>query len=124
AIVGEAIVKHAGVDKISFTGSTEVGKHLMKLSADTLKKLTLELGGKSPNIVFADADLEAAVRGASTGIFYGKGEVCAAGSRLLVVGSIFDDFVDRLSVCSRMLSLAVPFDPYTSPCVPVRANHE
>ena len=113
AIVGEAIVKHAGVDKISFTGSTEVGKHLMKLSADTLKKLTLELGGKSPNIVFADADLEAAVRGASTGIFYGKGEVCAAGSRLLVEGSIYDDFVARLADRARKLAPADPLDPKT-----------
>ena len=113
AIVGEAIVKHPGVDKISFTGSTEVGKHLMKLSADTLKKLTLELGGKSPNIVFADADLEAAVRGASTGIFYGKGEVCAAGSRLLVEGSIYDDFVARLADRARKLAPADPLDPKT-----------
>ena len=113
AIVGEAIVKHPGVDKISFTGSTEVGKHLMKLSADTLKKLTLELGGKSPNIVFADADLEAAVRGVSTGIFYGKGEVCAAGSRLLVEGSIYDDFVARLADRARKLAPADPLDPKT-----------
>ena len=113
AIVGEAIVKHPGVDKISFTGSTEVGKHLMKLSADTLKKLTLELGGKSPNIVFGDADLEAAVRGASTGIFYGKGEVCAAGSRLLVEGSIYDDFVARLADRARKLAPADPLDPKT-----------
>ena len=113
AIVGEAIVKHPGVDKISFTGSTEVGRHLMKLSADTLKKLTLELGGKSPNIVFADADLEAAVRGASTGIFYGKGEVCAAGSRLLVEGSIYDDFVARLADRARKLAPADPLDPKT-----------
>ena len=113
AIVGEAIVKHPGVDKISFTGSTEVGKHLMKLSADTLKKLTLELGGKSPNIVFADADLEAAVRGASTGIFYCKGEVCAAGSRLLVEGSIYDDFVARLADRARKLAPADPLDPKT-----------
>ncbi len=84
SIAGEALVKHPGVDKISFTGSTEVGQHLMRTAADTVKKLTLELGGKSPNIVFADADLDAALRGATTGIFYGKGEVCAAGSRLLV----------------------------------------
>src|SRR5262249_38923278 len=74
AVVGEALVKHPGVDKITFTGSTEVGKHLMRVAADRVKKLTLELGGKSPNLVFADADLEAALRGASTGIFYGKGE--------------------------------------------------
>src|SRR5439155_9060765 len=67
SVVGEAMVRHPGIDKISFTGSTEVGKRIMKTAADTMKKLTLELGGKSPNIVFADADLDAAVRGATTG---------------------------------------------------------
>ena len=81
---GQALVRHPGVDKIAFTGSTEVGQAIMRAAAGTMKRVTLELGGKSPNIVFADADLEAAVRGAATGIFYSKGEVCAAGSRLLV----------------------------------------
>jgi acyl-CoA reductase-like NAD-dependent aldehyde dehydrogenase len=99
------------VSKISFTGSTEVGKHLMRTSADTLKKLTLELGGKSPNIVFADADLEAAVRGASAGIFYGKGEVCAAGARLLVQSSIADDFVAALAARAKKLVPSDPMDP-------------
>ena len=77
-IAGEALVKHPLVDKLSFTGSTEVGQHLMRTAADTLKKITLELGGKSPNIVFADADLDAALKGATLGIFYGKGEVWRA----------------------------------------------
>ncbi len=113
AIAGEALVKHPLVDKISFTGSTEVGKHLMRSAADTMKKLTLELGGKSPNIVFADADLEAAVRGASTGIFYGKGEVCAAGSRLLVEKSIHDEFVAKLAERAKKLAPADPMDPKT-----------
>ena len=83
--VGQAIVEHPGIDKIAFTGDTSdrQGRSCAR-AADTLKKITLELGGKSPNIVFADADLDAALRGATTGIFYGKGEVCAAGSRLLV----------------------------------------
>src|SRR5213596_2267612 len=84
SVVGNAIVDHPGVDAITFTGSTEVGKQLMARAAKTLKKVSLELGGKSPNIVFADADLESAARGALNAIFYGKGEVCAAGSRLLV----------------------------------------
>ncbi|MFQ5947100.1 MAG: aldehyde dehydrogenase family protein, partial [Anaerolineae bacterium] len=79
--VGMALVRHPGVDKIAFTGSTEVGKQIMREAAGTLKRVSLELGGKSPNIVFADADMESAVRGAMTGIFYNKGEVCAAGSR-------------------------------------------
>jgi len=113
SIAGEAVVRHPLVAKISFTGSTEVGKHLMRTSADTLKKLTLELGGKSPNIVFADADLEAAVRGASTGIFYGKGEVCAAGARLLVQSSIADEFVAALAARAKKLVPADPMDPRT-----------
>jgi acyl-CoA reductase-like NAD-dependent aldehyde dehydrogenase len=111
--VGEALVTHPGIDKISFTGSTEIGKRIMRQAADTVKKLTLELGGKSPNIVFADADLDAAVRGASTGIFYGKGEVCAAGSRLLVERSIADAFVQKLAERAKKLQPADPLDPKT-----------
>ena len=113
AIAGEALVKHPLVDKVSFTGSTEVGKHLMRTAADTVKKLTLELGGKSPNIVFADADLDAAVRGATTGIFYGKGEVCAAGSRLLVEKSVHDEFVAKLAERAKKIQPADPLDPKT-----------
>ena len=113
SVVGEALVKHAGVDKITFTGSTEVGRHIMRLCAESAKKLTLELGGKSPNIVFADADLEAAVRGASTGIFYGKGEVCAAGSRLLVESSVHDELVGRLAERAKKLVPSDPLDPKT-----------
>lgn len=93
---GEALVRHGGVDKISFTGSTAVGRRIMELSAGNLKRLTLELGGKSPNVVFADADIEAAVRGAVNAIFYNKGEVCSAGSRLLVERSIKDEFLEKV----------------------------
>src|SRR5262245_52409757 len=96
AKVGQALVEHPGIDKIAFTGDTSTGKAIMRSAADTLKKITLELGGKSPNIVLADADLEAALRGATIGIFYGKGEVCAAGSRLLVDRTIQEAFVDKL----------------------------
>src|SRR5215208_2493686 len=96
ARVGRAIVRHPGIDKVAFTGDTATGREIMQAGADTLKRLTLELGGKSPNIVFPDADVDAAVRGATTGIFYGKGEVCAAGSRLLVDRSIRDEFIDKL----------------------------
>ena len=100
---GTALVKHLGVDKISFTGSTEIGKQIMRDAADTVKRVTLELGGKSPNIVFADADLKAAVKGAQNGIFYGKGEVCAAGSRLLVEASVHDEVVEQLvERCKRL----------------------
>ena len=81
---GQALVKHPGIDKVAFTGSTSVGKEIMRASADTLKRVTLELGGKSPNIVFSDSSMDAAIKGAVNGIFYGKGEVCCAGSRLFV----------------------------------------
>jgi acyl-CoA reductase-like NAD-dependent aldehyde dehydrogenase len=112
-VAGEAMVAHPGVDKITFTGSTEVGRHIMKKCADGMKKVTLELGGKSPNIVFADADLDAAVRGATNGIFYGKGEVCAAGFRLLVEASIHDAFVAKLAERSAKIQPGDPLDPKT-----------
>jgi acyl-CoA reductase-like NAD-dependent aldehyde dehydrogenase len=112
-IAGEALVKHPGVAKLSFTGSTEVGTHLMRTAADSLKKLTLELGGKSPNIVFADADLDAALKGATMGIFYGKGEVCGAGSRLFVEKSIYDDFVAKVAERAKKMVPADPLDPKT-----------
>ncbi len=110
-IAGEAMVQHPGIDKISFTGSTEVGQHIMRTAADTVKKVTLELGGKSPNIVFADADLDAALKGATLGIFYGKGEVCAAGSRLLVEKSIYDEFVVKLAERAKKMQPGDPLDP-------------
>ena len=113
SVTGAALVRHPGVDKITFTGSTEVGKQIMRECAETVKKVTLELGGKSPNIVFADADLEAAARGAHNGIFYGKGEVCAAGSRLLVERSIHDEFVTKLAERAKKLVPADPLDPKT-----------
>jgi acyl-CoA reductase-like NAD-dependent aldehyde dehydrogenase len=113
AVVGMGLVKHPGVDKVAFTGSTVVGKEVMRNAADTVKRITLELGGKSPNIVFADADLEAAVRGASTGIFYGKGEVCAAGSRLFVEKKIHDEFMSKLVDRTQKLKPGDPLDPKT-----------
>ncbi len=110
---GAALVRHPDVDKISFTGSTEVGRQIMRMAADTNKRLTLELGGKSPNIIFADADLKAAVRGAQTGIFYGKGEVCAAGSRLLVEKSVHDQVVEQLAASAKKLTVGDPLDKNT-----------
>ena len=110
---GAALVRHPDVDKISFTGSTEVGRQIMKLAADTNKRVTLELGGKSPNIIFADADLKAAVRGAQTGIFYGKGEVCAAGSRLLVERTVHDQVVAQLADGAKKLTPGDPLDKNT-----------
>ncbi len=110
---GRELVKHPGVDKVAFTGSTMVGKEIMRSASDTLKRVTLELGGKSPNIVFADSDLESAVKGATTGIFYGKGEVCAAGSRLFVEKKVHDDFISKLVERARKLKPGDPLDPKT-----------
>jgi aldehyde dehydrogenase (NAD+) len=111
--LGQAIVEHRGIDKIAFTGDTNTGKGIMRGAADTLKKITLELGGKSPNIVFPDADLEAAIRGATIGIFYGKGEVCAAGSRLLVDRSIKVEFIEKLVSRVKKMVPGDPMDPRT-----------
>ncbi len=113
ATVGQAIVEHPGIDKVAFTGDTSTGRGIMRSAADTLKHLTLELGGKSPNIVFPDADLDAAVRGATVGIFYGKGEVCAAGSRLLVDKSIKDQFIAKVAERTRKMAPGDPLDPKT-----------
>jgi aldehyde dehydrogenase (NAD+) len=113
AAVGQALVEHPGIDKIAFTGGTATGKAIMRAAADTLKKITLELGGKSPNIVLADADLDAALRGATTGIFYGKGEVCAAGSRLLVDRSIKSEFMEKLAARAKKMVAGDPLDPMT-----------
>jgi acyl-CoA reductase-like NAD-dependent aldehyde dehydrogenase len=111
--VGRAIVRHPGIDKIAFTGSTSVGQEIMRSAADTMKRLTLELGGKSPNIVFADADIDSAVKGAITGIFYGKGEVCNAGSRLFLESKIQDEFLEKLVARAKKMQPADPLDPKT-----------
>ncbi|HZT75302.1 MAG TPA: aldehyde dehydrogenase family protein, partial [Vicinamibacterales bacterium] len=111
--VGQMLVEHPGIDKIAFTGDTSTGKQIMSGSSATLKKITLELGGKSPNIVFPDADLDAAIRGATTGIFYGKGEVCAAGSRLLVDKSIKGEFLDKVAARAKKMTPGDPLDPKT-----------
>jgi acyl-CoA reductase-like NAD-dependent aldehyde dehydrogenase len=113
AVTGAALVRHPGVDKVAFTGSTETGKWIMREAAATLKRVTLELGGKSPNIVLADADLEAAVRGAYIGIFYNQGEVCAAGSRLIVDATIHDALLERLVERTKKLQPGDPLDPNT-----------
>jgi aldehyde dehydrogenase (NAD+) len=111
--VGQMLVEHPGIDKIAFTGDTATGKGIMRGAAETLKKITLELGGKSANIVLPDADLDAAIRGATTGIFYGKGEVCAAGSRLLVDKSIKSEFIDKVAARAKKMAPGDPLDPKT-----------
>jgi betaine-aldehyde dehydrogenase len=102
---GAAIVEHPNVDKIAFTGSVEVGKIIMRAAAATVKKISLELGGKSPNIFFADADFEAAVEGALFGVFFNQGEVCTAGSRILVQRSIYRKFVDAMVAKTKTIRL-------------------
>jgi aldehyde dehydrogenase (NAD+) len=111
--VGRAMVKHTGIDKIAFTGSTAVGQEIMRSAADTVKRITLELGGKSPNIVFGDSDIDNAVKGAITGIFYGKGEVCNAGSRLFLESKVKDEFTEKLVARAAKMRPADPLDPKT-----------
>ncbi len=112
-ITGSAMLQHPGIDKIAFTGGTSTGILVMQEAAKTLKKVTLELGGKSPNIVLEDADLDAAAKGALNGIFYNKGEVCAAGSRLFVQESAHDAFVEKLIERGKKLGVGDPLDPKT-----------
>lgn len=110
---GAAIVNHPGVDKIAFTGSVETGKIIMRAASDSLKRVSLELGGKSPNIFFADADFEAAVDGALFGVFINQGEVCSAGSRILVQKSIYKNFVDRMVEKAKGIKLGNGMDRET-----------
>jgi acyl-CoA reductase-like NAD-dependent aldehyde dehydrogenase len=111
ARVGSALVRHAEVDKIAFTGSTEVGKRIAQESVENVKRVSLELGGKSPNIVFPDADLEGAVRGAFNAIFYNQGQVCTAGSRLFVEHSVAEEVTERLADRARKATLGNGMDP-------------
>lgn len=111
---GEAIARHMDVDKVAFTGSTEVGRKVMKMAAESnLKKVSLELGGKAPNIVFADADIDAAVRGAVSGIFFNQGEVCCAGSRLYLEESIKDEFLSKLVIAAKRIIVGDPLNTKT-----------
>jgi acyl-CoA reductase-like NAD-dependent aldehyde dehydrogenase len=111
---GEALARHMDVDKIAFTGSTRTGRALMKASGESnLKRLSLELGGKSPNIIFPDADLDRAMKAAFWGIYANKGEVCSAGSRLLVHEKVYDEFVAKLADRARQMRVGNPLDPKT-----------
>ncbi|MFT5189501.1 MAG: acyl-CoA reductase-like NAD-dependent aldehyde dehydrogenase [Verrucomicrobiales bacterium] len=111
--VGVTLANHDDVDKITFTGSTEVGRELVRASAGNLKKVSLELGGKSPNIVFADADLEAALKGVFMGIFFCQGEICSAGSRLFIERTIYDEFIARFAEMARSIKLGHGLDAET-----------
>lgn len=112
--VGDAIAGHPGIGKISFTGSTDTGRRIMQRATVNIKNLLLELGGKSPNIVFADADLDAAVAGVAAGIFTpNAGQACVAGSRVLVESSIYDEFVERLAAQAASITVGDPMDMST-----------
>jgi betaine-aldehyde dehydrogenase len=110
AVVGDALVGHDGVDMIAFTGETTTGVHVMKRAADGLRKVALELGGKSPNIIFADADLDKALAGAENAIFTTCGQICTAGSRLLVEDAVHDEFVERLAGTTELLRIGDGLD--------------
>jgi acyl-CoA reductase-like NAD-dependent aldehyde dehydrogenase len=113
AQVGAAMAEHPGIDKISFTGETQTGKAILRAAAGTVKRVSMELGGKSPNVVFADADLDAAAKGAINAIFYGKGELCSAGSRLLVEEGAHDALVEKVVARAKKMVPADPLHPKT-----------
>ncbi|XAM00456.1 aldehyde dehydrogenase family protein [Phycisphaeraceae bacterium D3-23] len=110
---GAAIAAHDGVDKVAFTGSTEVGKLIIKAAAGNLKKVTLELGGKSPNVVYKDADMDAAIAGAASAIFFNQGQVCSAGSRLFIEEDAFDDVLAGVSDIAKNMKVGDGFDTDT-----------
>jgi aldehyde dehydrogenase (NAD+) len=110
---GAALASHPGIDKIAFTGSTEVGKVIARTAADNLTKVSLELGGKAPNIVFADADIEQAVSGAMMGIFFNQGQVCCAGSRLFLDERVKDEFLERFKERAERVKVGDPMDKAT-----------
>ncbi|MCM2332798.1 MAG: aldehyde dehydrogenase family protein [Anaeromyxobacteraceae bacterium] len=110
---GAPLVRHPGVDKVAFTGSEAVGKLIARQGADTLKRVTLELGGKSPNVFFDDADFEASIDGALFGVFFNQGEVCSAGSRVLVQRTIYARFVEAMAEKARRIKLGPPLDRST-----------
>jgi aldehyde dehydrogenase (NAD+) len=113
-VVGQALVEHRGIDKVTFTGSPNVGRGIVQGAAANFKKITLELGGKSANVIFADANLERAARAAASGIFFNAGQVCSAGSRVLVERGAYDEVIERLVEHARRVRLGDPSDPQTT----------
>jgi phenylacetaldehyde dehydrogenase len=111
---GAALAAHPGVDKIAFTGSTEVGRLIVHAAAGNLKKVTLELGGKSPNIVFEDADVKQATAGAANAIFFNHGQCCCAGSRLFIENKIFDEVVEGISDSAKKIKVGPGMNPDTN----------
>jgi acyl-CoA reductase-like NAD-dependent aldehyde dehydrogenase len=121
---GAPLVAHPGVDKVSFTGSVEVGKIISRSASDTLKRVTLELGGKSPNLIFADADFATAVEGTCAGIFANAGEICSAGSRVLVEKAIYDDAVASMVDNAAQIKLGSGLDPETTMGPMISSEHK
>ena len=111
--VGSHLVRHPGIDKVAFTGSTRTGSEIMRLCSEPIKRLTLELGGKSPNLVFADASLDDAIPSSVWSIYYAAGQSCEARSRVLVEAPIYDEFVSRFAECAQRLKVGDPLDPET-----------
>lgn len=120
---GAALVDHPDVAKISFTGGTDTGRLIMRNAARTLKKLSLELGGKSPNIIFADADVSTAAKGAAPAAFYNQGELCTAGSRLLVERRVYDEVLEAVVDAAKAMQTGDPMDPKTSIGPMISAEH-
>jgi aldehyde dehydrogenase (NAD+) len=110
---GEALIRHGGVDKLAFTGSTSTGRHIMRAAADGLKRVSLELGGKSPHIIFGDADLKQALRAIGAAIFYNQGEVCIAGSRLFVERPLYEQAAEAAVKAAQSMKVGDPFAPDT-----------
>jgi len=110
---GGAIVQHPGVDKIAFTGELSTAKLIQKQAAETMKRMTFELGGKSPNVIFADADLDAAIQGAHFALYFNQGQCCCAGSRLFIEDKVYDEVVDRIADRNKSTKMGDPFDPDT-----------
>ena len=123
-VTGEALVAHPQVQKVSFTGSPQIGRHILQVAAQTFKRTTVELGGKSPQIVCADADLDAAVQGIAMGLFFNQGEVCAAGTRILVHRSLYSEVVERLAAAADAQVLGDPFDESTTMGALVNAKQQ
>jgi acyl-CoA reductase-like NAD-dependent aldehyde dehydrogenase len=120
---GAYLVQHPGVDKVAFTGSTATGAEVMKLAANGIKRLILELGGKSPNLVFADADLDDAIPSSAWSIYYAAGQSCEARSRVLVETPLYDDFVSRFSDAAGRIKVGDPLDPETQMGSLISKNH-
>jgi phenylacetaldehyde dehydrogenase len=111
---GAAIANHPDNDKVDFTGSTEVGKIILQASAANLKRVSLELGGKSPNVIFPDADLEQAVALSASGVFRNQGQVCCAATRMFVQRDIYDEFAERIAAKADQINLGQPLEPTTT----------